>query len=262
MNYFTPTQQRIALVETAQYNQKLLALRARRLAQQRMDYSHRIARHQQDELMEIMEQDINEDDIKTINLGPAVHLTENSDDESYEMDEIFAPVPYQKGYWLAAQRAQQKKISAQAKAQQIQQIQHHQRQQKKSLAAQSAAVNKQARALLNKSNTNSNNKKLPAMPGLDNKPSSIQRSVSSTTHNRNTNTQRSSYQYQYGNPRPHSSGHASYSHTTASHHNPYQQQKKTPQYRPASQHHPGLHSKKNQYQYKYGGNNKKPGNGG
>ena len=194
MNYFTPTQQRIALVETAQYNQKLLALRARRLAQQRMDYSHRIARHQQeDEMTQSQhEQDQDDDGIKTIYLGPAVQLTAHSDDESYEMDEIFAPVPYQKGYWLAAQRAQQKKLNAQAKAQQIQQLQQHQIQQQRSLAAQSAAVNKQANDYINK-----NKQSMKAMPALDSKPSTIQRSVSSQR------TQ-SQYQYPYGKPRPHS----------------------------------------------------------
>ena len=258
MNYFTTTEQRIALVETAQYNQKLLALRARRLAQQRMDYSHRIARHQQEEMMEIQEREANEEDIKTIYLGPAVGLTEHSDDESYEMDEIFAPVPYQKGYWLAAQKAQQRKQSAQAKAQKLQQIQQHHLQQKQSLAAQSAAINKQAQDYVNK---NKNHNKIPA---LDNKPVTMKRSVSSHTASTNTHSsQRASYQYPYGSPyghnsRPHSAGY-SYQGTA---HNPYPSQKKTPQYRPASQHHPSLHSNKNQYQYKYGHNNKKPGQGG
>ena len=100
MNYFTPTQERIALVECASYNQRLLALRARRLAQQRMDYFHRMAVNEQEEAEEALN-----GTKPPINLGPAPQLTAESDDEEYELKEIHAPVPYQKGYWLAAKNA-------------------------------------------------------------------------------------------------------------------------------------------------------------
>eukprot|EP01083_Nonionella_stella_P025290 69662_1 len=111
MNYFTPTQERIAIVETASYNQKLLALRARRLAQQRMDFAHRIATMNKEYYTD-QNYDQNETEIY---LGPTPQITEQSDDEDYEIDEIFTPVPYQKGYWIHAQKQAQAK---QKKAQQ------------------------------------------------------------------------------------------------------------------------------------------------
>eukprot|EP00484_Ammonia_sp_Unknown_P029450 CAMPEP_0197033612 /NCGR_PEP_ID=MMETSP1384-20130603/11981_1 /TAXON_ID=29189 /ORGANISM="Ammonia sp." /LENGTH=217 /DNA_ID=CAMNT_0042463451 /DNA_START=69 /DNA_END=722 /DNA_ORIENTATION=- len=119
MNYFTPTQERIALVETASYNQRLLALRARRLAQQRMDHAHRIASIAKEQ-QEAREQG-NEFESPCTYLGSAPYLTEQSDDEDYELEEIFAPVPYQKGYWLTAKRAQQERAAQQRAAQQKQQ---------------------------------------------------------------------------------------------------------------------------------------------
>eukprot|EP01083_Nonionella_stella_P186266 681487_1 len=104
MNYFTPTQQRIAMVETASYNQKLLALRARRLAQQRMDFAHTIATMNQEDDNDTVRKQQSNEKTTTSHLGNPPQITEESDDEEYELDEIFAPVPYQKGYWLAAQR--------------------------------------------------------------------------------------------------------------------------------------------------------------
>merc|ERR1711971_749260 len=70
-----------------------------------MEHHRRMARMSQGE------------DIIEFQPGKPPALTVESDDDEYDLCEISAPVPYQKGYWLAAKNQQKRKQRQQQKSQ-------------------------------------------------------------------------------------------------------------------------------------------------
>lgn len=212
------------MVECASYNQKLLALRARRLAQQRMDYFHRVAATEREEAEQ--ERDGTKE---PISLGPAPQLTADSDDEDYELTEIHAPVPYQKGYWLAAKNAQQKR--------------QRQQQQQQMNSANRNTANTRSQAHHQSQQRPVTNVQHQQRQTMISSAASSNSSSSSNGSRGSKPIKRTPYKYQY-NPSPATTQQTGYRKTGPAQQSLYQQQQKQPQYKPASQHHPSYAKKR------------------